>query len=286
VAERSDLAEFLRARRAQLHPTDVGLPETGRRRTPGLRREEVAALAGVSIDYLVRLEQGRDSNPSFEVLDSLATALRLSADERDHLLGMAMCRKAKTIPSKQGRVPDWSVPSGVLAILERLDPTPALVIGPWLDVLAFNRSWERLVAPLGMLEGEPPNLARYMLLNPQARDAYPEWAQIAAEQVSRLRSASVRWGEEPALVELVADLRASSFFVERWDAHAVEEKRRGTKVIRHPAGDLRVDFEALTLPDDGGLRLITWLPGDEATSAAFDAAVEPIRPDLRVVGHR
>jgi transcriptional regulator with XRE-family HTH domain len=284
VAERSDLAEFLRARRAQLHPADVGLPDTGRRRTPGLRREEVAALAGVSIDYLVRLEQGRDTNPSFEVLDALATALRLTADERDHLLGMAMCRTAKTIHRNEDHQPDWTVPPGVLAILERLDPTPALVIGPWLDVLVRNPSWEWLVRPLGMLDGDPPNLVRYMVLHPRAREVYPDWAQIAAEQIGRLRSASVRWGELPAVAELVSELRTSPFFVERWDAHAVEEKRRGTKVIRHPDGDLRVDFEVLALPDQHGLQLVTWLPADEATSAVFDAAVEPIRPDLRVVG--
>jgi transcriptional regulator with XRE-family HTH domain len=286
VADHSELADFLKARRALLHPADVGLPDTGRRRTPGLRREEVAALAGVSIDYLVRLEQGRDTNPSLEVLDSLAGALRLSGDERDYLLGMAMCQKAKTIPSSQSRAfPEWKVPAGVLAILERLDPTPALVVGPWLDVLASNPSWERLVRPLGMLEGDPPNLARYTFLHPKAPEVYADWSALADEQASRLRAASVHWAEVPGLAELLESLRAAPGFAERWDAHAVEAKRRGTKVIRHPAGELRVDFEALSLPDDGGLRLITWLPGDKATAAVVDATVvEALRPDLRVVG--
>ena len=285
MAEHTALADFLRARRAALHPADVGLPDTGRRRTPGLRREEVAALAGVSIDYLVRLEQGRDVNPSMEVLDALATALRLSGDEREHLLGMSLCQKAKAMPSNQGKeLPSWSVPAGVLAILERLDPTPALVTGPWLDVLAFNVSWSRLVGPLGMLDGDSPNLARYTFLHPRAHEVYADWSTIADEQASRLRSATVRWGEVPALVALVEELLGAPGFPERWEAQSVEEKRRGTKVVRHPTGDLRIDFEALHLPDDGGLRLITWLPGDAATAAAFDAAVEPIRPDLKVVG--
>jgi transcriptional regulator with XRE-family HTH domain len=284
VAERSELAEFLRARRERLQPADVGLPDNGRRRTPGLRREEVATLAGVSIDYLVRLEQGRDVHPSAEVLGALADALRLDDEERHYLkkLGMISSNRA-ACPAP--RPLQTEVAPTVRVLLDRLDPTPAFVLGPVSDLLGWNGGFRRLVEPLGWFDDERPNLARYVFLDPRARRVYPDWSHAADEQVGRLRTAAVFWGEDPEVVELLAALQAEPEFATRWAAHPVTEKRRGTKRLAHPElGELRLAFDVMMLPDDGDQQLVTWLPADDATAARLDAAV-PVSPaQLRVVG--
>jgi transcriptional regulator with XRE-family HTH domain len=283
VPEHSDLAEFLRARREQLRPSDVGLPDSGRRRTPGLRREEVATLAGVSIDYLVRLEQGRDVHPSAEVLASLADALRLSPDERNHLarLGLISANGA-LCPATTALV--HTVAPTVVTLLERLDPTPAFVLGPTSNVLAWNRAWEQLVAPLGLLDEPEPNLARYVFVDPRAAAVYPDWSEAADEQVSRLRSAAVAWGEDDSFVALLARLGQVPAFATRWSSHSVSEKRRGVKRLAHPElHELRLAYDVLLLPDDGDQQLVTWLPADDATAEKLHAAV-PVSPArLRVV---
>jgi transcriptional regulator with XRE-family HTH domain len=275
------LAEFLRARRERLSPAEVGFPDSGRRRTPGLRREEVATLAGVSIDYLVRLEQGRDTNPSPSVLNALAIALRLTDEEKVHMAGLAAHgRSPELCPAATDPVTE--VPATVRALLARLAPTPAFVVGPYGDVLAYNDPWERLVAPLGMLDGPAPNLARYVFLHPSAPTVYPDWEAAADEQVSRIRSASTRWREDERFVSLLAELSELPAFATRW---AVAEKRRGEMRIVHPtAGELRIAYEVLLLPDDGEQRLVTWLPADARTESAFGGASRPAR--LRVVGER
>jgi transcriptional regulator with XRE-family HTH domain len=283
MTERSELAAFLRARREQIRPADVGLPDSGRRRTPGLRREEVATLAGVSIDYLVRLEQGRDVHPSAEVLAALGDALQLSDDEKVHLkkLGMISANRAMC-PAAQPMVTE--VASTVMTLLQGLDPVPAFVLGPANDVLAWNPAWAALVAPLGLLDTDPPNFARYVFLDERARIAYPDWASSADDQASQLRAASVAWGEDAAFVALVGELRAAPEFARRWAAHPVSEKRRGVKRLVHPTlGELSLAFEVLLLPD-GDQRLVTWLPADDASAATLRGAV-PVSPaQLRVVG--
>jgi transcriptional regulator with XRE-family HTH domain len=288
VSDRSDLADFLRARREALKPEDVGLPDSGRRRTPGLRREEVATLAGVSIDYLVRLEQGRDVNPSAGVIAALAQALRLSEDERAHLATLALREQnSELCPSASPLRHD--VAPTVRRLLESLDPTAAFVAGPANDVLAWNQAWHQIVTPLGMLDGPEPNLARYVFTNPKARAVFPDWSVMADEQVSRLRAAELRWGGDEHFVALLDDLRQEPEFATRWLAHTITETRRGVTRLRHPdAGDLRVAYEVLTLADDSDQRLITWLPVDEATDAAINgllAGSVPASPaQLRIVG--
>ncbi|MEY2403158.1 MAG: hypothetical protein QOD38_709 [Acidimicrobiaceae bacterium] len=267
------LAELLRARRDQLQPADVGLPDNGRRRTPGLRREEVATLAGVSIDYLVRLEQGRDTRPSASVIAALADALQLDQDQRRQLYMLAMVSQtAELCPAARplARV----VAPTVTALLAGLDPTPAFVVGPANDVLAWNDAWEQLVRPLGMLDGAIPNLARHVFLHPDARTVYPDWGAVADEQVSRLRTASGRWGDDEDFTALMDDLNTAPDFTERWSQFATTDKRRGTTGIVHPhLGQLRVNYEVLLLPDDiDDQRLITWLPADEATATALAGA--------------
>jgi transcriptional regulator with XRE-family HTH domain len=281
------LAEFLRARREHLQPADVGLPDNGRRRTPGLRREEVATLAGVSIDYLVRLEQGKDTHPSAGVLGALADALRLGDEDRHHLKRLAAISGSPELcPAR--RPPDREVAPTVTRLLAQLDPTPSFVVGPFNDVLAWNTSWGRLAAPLGMLDGELPNLARYVFLNPTARAVYRDWSTAADDQVNHLRSASVTTPVE-GLDELVDDLRASPEFVRRWSEFAVGARHRGTERLTHPdLGELCIDYEVLLVPSDGAQRLISWLAGDEVTALAFAADHEgrvPVSPaQLRVIG--
>jgi transcriptional regulator with XRE-family HTH domain len=284
MTEPPPLAAFLRARRERTSPRDVGLPVNGRRRTPGLRREEVATLAGVSVDYLVRLEQGRDDHPSADVLVALADAMRMSEDERRHLyklgaisLGAAMC------PAATALVRD--VAPTVVTLLERLLPTPAFVLGPTADVLAWNEAWATVVGPLGVLDDPRPNLARYVFLDPRAHDAFPAWRVAADEQVGRLRRAITRWEHDDTVAALVAELRAAPEFEVRWAAHPVDEKRRGAKQFAHPtAGDLELAVEVLALADDTEQVLVTWLAADDATAARLDALLAP--PHLRVVGRR
>jgi transcriptional regulator with XRE-family HTH domain len=284
----NELGRFLRSRREQLTPADVGLPHTSRRRTPGLRREEVAALAGLSIDYLVRLEQGRDRHPSAQVVSALASALVLDADERLHLAKLAACASAPGMcPTGSGAVDE--VPATVRALVARLHPTPAVVVGPWHQVLAHNPAFAAVVGAVGLLDGPSPNLVRFTFLDPRARTAYPAWSALADDQVAVLRDAQVRWRHDERMHDLVEELLLVPDFAARWHAHDVARKRRGTKALLHPvAGSLRIDDEVLLLADDTDQRLITWLPADDATAHAFDvltATDVPVSPaQLRVVG--
>jgi transcriptional regulator with XRE-family HTH domain len=289
VSKGPELAQFLRARREALKPADVGLPDSGRRRTPGLRREEVATLAGVSIDYLVRLEQGRDVNPSPSVLVALAQALRLSDAETEHLARLAAISNHRELcPEAPASARQQAAPR-VRQLLDRLNDTPAFVVGPTGDLLAWNQPWEQLVAPLGLLDGPAPNLARYVFTHPKARAVFTDWDAAADEQVSRLRAAEPRWGTDPTFGDLLGDLSQLPEFAARWTMNAVTTTHRGVISIEHPSlGELRIAYEVLLVPDDEQ-RLITWLPADEAASAAFEAAVESERPaspaHLRVVAN-
>jgi transcriptional regulator with XRE-family HTH domain len=279
VPERSDiptLGGFLRARRERLAPADVGLPGSGRRRTPGLRREELAVLAGVSVDYIVRLEQGRDTHPSGAVLAALGHALRLSPEERLHLKRLAAITSAPELcPAATAATAPIEVPPTVRTLLDRLDPTPAFVIAAWFDLLAWNAAWGRLMAPVGLLDGPRPNLARFTFTDPRARTAYPDWAATADEQASTLRARMLDHGHEAAFTALVEELERVPAFAARWSSHQVVEQRRGTKRLRHPVvGEVQVAYEVLLLPaDHGDLRLITWLPADPASDDAIRRAV-------------
>jgi transcriptional regulator with XRE-family HTH domain len=281
MAESNELGDFLRMRRAQLTPADVGLPDTSRRRTPGLRREEVAALAGISIDYLVRLEQGRDRNPSLSVTAALAEALLLDDDERKHLTKLSACAGTPGL-CPRGTGPVDHVPATVHALLDRLDPTPAVLVGPWYQVLAHNQAWERVLGSTGVLDAPAPNLARFTFLDPRSRAVFPAWDESADEQAAVLRDAAIRWRGDDDLQALLTELQAVPDFAARWRAHDVTRKRRGTKVVVHPeAGELRIDYEVLALPDDTDQRIIAWLPADEATA---DALRHLVATRLRIVG--
>jgi transcriptional regulator with XRE-family HTH domain len=289
MAERSELGDFLRSRRERLAPEAVGLPGGTRRRTPGLRREELAMLAGISVDYLVRLEQGRETNPSTEVLASLAKALRLDEPERMHLghIGKLTRRHVDLCPMVRDELS-----STTMTVLDRLDGTPAFVMDVLSNLLVWNDSFERLYAGTGMLDGDSPNLLRFMFLDPQARDLYRDWDHNARELAGNLRY-YVGWhSEKPEFQELVGELSVKSTeFAKLWSRHDVGEAVRGEKAMHHPvAGDINLNYEVLFLPDHPQRRLVVQVPADAASAQALDdllRAGQPAdgeRPPLRVVG--
>jgi transcriptional regulator with XRE-family HTH domain len=273
------LGEFLRARRALVRPEDVGLPDLGRRRVAGLRREELAMLAGVSADYYVRLEQGRDTHPSEQVLEALARVLRLDDDAVAHLHDLA--RPAPRRRRSRGR-PERVRP-GVLRLLESWSQVPAFVLGRRMDVLAYN-------ALAGMLHSgfaNERNVVRLVFLDPAAREVYPEWEAVAQETVATLRAAAGADLEDPRLVELVGELSLKSDDFRRlWARHDVREKAAGTKRFVHPmVGELVLGYESFAVAGTPGQLLVGYHaePGSASERAlallqsiAADEAVAPV----------
>ncbi|WP_428954778.1 helix-turn-helix transcriptional regulator [Streptomyces sp. cg35] len=235
---RAELADFLRRARTRLAPSDVGLAAGSRRRTPGLRREEVAGLAGMSVDYYTRLEQRRGSHPSRQMLTALARALRLTADERDHLFHLA-----GEEPPRRGSS-SGHVRPGLLLILDRLQDTPAQVLSDWGEVLAQNTM---AVALSGDATGE--NLVRRYFLDPGVRALIPpeDYETHARAHVANLRAVSAARPDDPGPVSLVAELRGTSAEFERlWASHEVAVRRASTKRFLHPVvGLLDLDCEVL-----------------------------------------
>lgn len=281
------LAEFLRNRRERLKPEDVGLPNTGRRRTPGLRREELATIAGISVDYLVRLEQGRETNPSAEVLGALADALQLSQDEAYHM-GLLVTKNRMAPRLCPAKTPSEELDETTLLLLERMGSTPAFVLEPTTEVSAWNQPYERLMKATGLFALEPPNLLRYTFLVPESRSVFKDWEAIAREQVGNLRSVAVfcNAGGSP-VTELVGELSVNSpDFARLWACHDIGVKSWGEKNILHPvAGEMNLRYQALLLPDESHRRLVTYVPADEATAQALDDLITPQveRAPLRIV---
>ena len=278
-----ELGHFLRSRREAVSPADVGLPVGPRRRTPGLRRAELATLAGISVDYLVRLEQGRDTNPSGQVLSALATALRLSEEDVGHLRRLAAFNASSELcPATVPLASD--VRPQVRQVLERLEPAPAFVMNRLTDLLAWTATFERLAAPLGLLDAERPNLVRYTFADERARTAYPDWAAVADEHVGSLMCTA--HPDDADGRGLVDELRGvSAEFAERWSDRPVVRRHTGTTRVSHPdVGEVRVSFETMQLADGDDQRLVVYLPADEAAASAFDALAGLQPGNLRAVG--
>ena len=266
------LGEFLRSRREAVTPAEVGLPGGGRRRTPGLRRSELATLAGISVEYLTRLEQGRDRHPSVPVLAALADALRLSSDDRLHLLHhfKAADGAGRLVGPCQGP-PAQSVRPTVRALLDRLEPAPAVVVNRLGDVLAHTNGYELLAGPIGLLDRRPANLVRYVFADPRAKAAYPEWDRVAGERLAALKPGISR--EDPHVERLVNELTLAvgAPFTDRLATPPGPPRRTGLERLAHPeAGELRLAYETLGLSDDDGQLLIAYLPADDATAARLD----------------
>lgn len=287
----NELAEFLTSRRAKVTPEQAGLRSFGRRQVPGLRREEVASLAGVSVEYYKRLERGNAAGASDSVLDALADALQLDDAERAHLFDLA--RAASAVPSRRPRrASAQQVRPVVQRIVDAID-APATVGNMRGDFLAANALGRALYAPLFDSTEQPPNAARFTFLDPAAQQFFTDWEKGAKDLVAALRAEAGRNPHDRALIDLVGELSTrSEQFRKWWAAHNVRYHQTGRKRLHHPiVGDLELDFEVMDLTADVGLMLAIFSaePGSR-TAEALDllgswaatptAAPAPGRPAL------
>ena len=277
---RSEVSDFLSSRRARITPERAGLPTWAEnRRVPGLRREEVALLAGVSVDYYVRLERGNLAGVSEQVLEAVSNALQLDEAERSHLADLARAASARgprTAPRRRVRPPvQW--------LLDAMDSSAAYVRNARTDLLAANRLGRALYAPVYNQPGRP-NVARFVFLDPRAPEFFVEWDKVAAEAAALLRTLA---GENPydhGLTELVGELSTrSEVFRQLWARHDVRLHRTGTKRFHHPVvGELTLAYEGLEVAADSGLRLNAYVaePGT-ASAEAFSLLASWVNSDER-----
>jgi transcriptional regulator with XRE-family HTH domain len=279
---RVELSEFLRTRRARLSPADVGLADHGRRRrVPGLRREELAQLAGVSVAYYTRLEQGNGRNVSIEVLTAISTALRLSDAEHAHLLHLAK----PTRHSRRATPRRQQVRAALSELLSAMEGVPAYVWGRRTDVLAWNRTASAVFGDWAARAPQDRNWARITFLDPTARDLFVDWEAKAADVVGQLRLDAGQHPNDPLLAALIGELSVKSEDFRRlWAVHDVKRKSHGSMRLMHPlAGELTVRYETFALATDEELALSTYhaepgSPSEEAlrlvASWGADAARE------------
>jgi transcriptional regulator with XRE-family HTH domain len=261
----SELGDFLRARRDLIQPGDVGLPTHGLRRVPGLRREEVAILAGVSTDYYIKLEQGHSTGVSDAVLDAVARVLRLDATERAHVRRLARPRGPGPARPRQ----DADVRPSLQRLLDLLHDVPAVIVGSRFNQLAWNDLADALF-DISAAEATGLVYTKQIFLDPQARITYPDWEAVAMETVGYLRLNAGRDPQDTALADLVAELSAESPpFRLMWSQQTVRDKTHGRKRIHHHlVGELDLRFETFRLPEDAGQALITYIA--EPDSATQD----------------
>jgi transcriptional regulator with XRE-family HTH domain len=259
VDNRNEIREFLASRRARITPEQAGLPVFGsNRRVSGLRREEVALLAVVSVDYYTRLERGNLRGVSESVLDALARALQLDEAERGHLFDLA--RSANATVRTRRRPARQLVRPGVQRVLDAMTGAPAYVRNGRRDILAANRLGYALYSEMYVDPVRPANVARFVFLSPRSRDFFLDWEGAANDTVAILRTEAGRNPYDRGLTDLVGELSTrSEEFRTRWAAHNVRYHHTGIKDIHHPAvGDLHLTFEAMDLPADPGLSLVTY----------------------------
>ncbi|MDR6868346.1 transcriptional regulator with XRE-family HTH domain [Microbacterium resistens] len=267
----TELGEFLRSRRDRLDPEAVGVRSLGRRRVPGLRREELAQLAGVSVTYLTRLEQGQSQNASDSVIDALARALQLDPDERTHLFALAH----PTPPRRRRPLKAEIAKPGALQLLHAMSDVPALLLGRLNDILAWNRAGHLLLA--GHLASDAPDQAasrpnqiRMLFLDEHTRDLYADWDDEAALAVASLRYVAAQFSDDRRLTELVGDLSVNSpEFAALWAGHAVRLCTSGSRSLHHPeVGELTLGYEVLHLPEGDGQRILAYAaePGSVSSS--------------------
>ena len=296
MGQSAEFGKFLKAMRSRLSPEDAGAgPASGARRVPGLRREEVARLAGVSTDYYVRLEQGRNIHPSRTVLDAVSRALRLDSSEHAHMVDLLenCAGSAKSsAPAVQGVRP------ALHQLLDAVGDVPAMVLGRRSDVLAGNRMAFLLFADFPALPAAERNLTRWLILDPAARELFRDWKTVAAEAAGALRVDVGRHPNDAQANQLVGELAVhSEHFRQWWAGHRVATRSAGTVRLHHPAvGDLELNFENLALPDepDQTLRVYSARPGSPSSDAlallaSLGAGPAPVgerrisRPDAAVV---
>jgi hypothetical protein len=263
------VSDFLQSRRARVSPGEAGFPEHGDRRVAGLRREEVAELAGVSVEYYTRLERGHTRGVSDAVLGAVARALRLDDVERRHLFTLVHTANAR--PASSGSRPEQQVRASVRRLLDTMTGAPAYVWNGRLDVLATNPLGAALFAPLLDSPARPANQARFLFLDPAARVFFAEWELLAHDAAAVLRAEAGRDPYDERLADLVRELSgASAAFREMWAAYDVRTRRTGVKRFHHPiAGPLTVTFDSMALSDDPDLRISagTAEPGSPSAEA-------------------
>jgi transcriptional regulator with XRE-family HTH domain len=262
------ISEFLTSRRARVTPEQAGLPSYGKRRVPGLRREEVASLAGLSVEYYKRLERGNAGGVSDLVLEALSRALQLDDAERTHLFDLA--RAAGPAPAPPRRPVQRRVRPVIQRMIDRME-MPAIARNSCSDYVAANRLGRALYAPLFESREQPANSARFVFLDPAAVDFYPDWERVSTELVAHLRSEAGRNPYDRGLSDLVGELatRSDEFRV-RWAAHNVSFHRTGTKRLHHPVvGEVTLSYESMNLAADDGLtlNLYTAEPGSASEQA-------------------
>jgi transcriptional regulator with XRE-family HTH domain len=284
VDNRNEIRDFLTSRRGKITPEQAGLPAYGgKRRVTGLRREEVAMIAGVSVDYYTRLERGNLTGVSDSVLDAVARALQLDEAEHAHLFDLARAANTSAATARTRRRPGrQQVRPGVQRLLDAMVTAPAYVRNGRMDVLGANQLGRATFAPLFADPAQPPNIARFMFLDPAAQDFYVEWDRLAGDTVALLRAEAGRDPYDRALSDLIGQLSTrSETFRSLWAAHNVRFHRSGTKHFRHPVvGDLTLTYESLDLTADAGLRLNAYsaepgTPSEDALNLLASWAATP-----------
>ncbi|MFJ8108319.1 helix-turn-helix transcriptional regulator [Streptomyces sp. NPDC096132] len=256
----TELGRFLRAHRTRVTPEEAGVPVgPGLRRTPGLRREEVATLAGVSIDYYTRLERGKETNPSPSVVDALARVLRLDATAHGHLRELVACAARGTVAEPPGEL-SRTVRPGVQLMLDNLRPFPAYVVSRTMDVIACNPSGLRLFAGMGDWPADKRNVVRYIFLHPQAQKLFDDWDEQIRACVGRLRALAGVEADAPDLVRLVDELHAKSpEFTDLWERYDVRWHTHGSKTFHHPeVGDITPGYQSMQIEGTPGQRFIAY----------------------------
>lgn len=273
------LGDFIRAKRDSIQPESLGLPDRGRRRSPGLRRLDLAARAGISVEYLTRIEQGRDRNPSIAVVNALADALSLDPAERNHLRYLAKITGGECSAHSRPAPPSRDVRPTVLETLRLLEPGIAVVTNRLGDILAHSSGYASVTSGSGLLDSDSPNLTRYLFTDPRARSFFADWDDIADEQVFDLWLAPSVENSEWFSTKLAP--LAGPDFTRRLNRHTVPG--RGDLRLKHPtAGELRLRRETLELSADNQ-QLVVFLPADEATAQAVEQLRQRSHGRLRAI---
>ncbi|GHO55876.1 helix-turn-helix transcriptional regulator [Ktedonobacter robiniae] len=265
--QRGELATFLRTRRARLSPTDVGLPRTARRKTVGLRREEVAQLAGVGVTWYTWLEQGREINVSVQVLDSLARTLRLSAEEKTHLFLLA-----GQVPLQHPAPQQEHASPFLQKFLEHQGSSPAYIMGRRWDVLVWNRAACQVIADFAALSVGERNIVRLIFTNEEFRRRFVDWEGIAQRVLAQFRASSSHYRDDERLGALIMDLQhCSPEFARWWPRHEVQGRQDGQKEIIHSqTGLLTLDHSTFQIDGSPGLKMVIYLPANEETAKKLE----------------
>lgn len=265
--QRSELANFLRMRRSQLSPTEVGLPRVPRRKTAGLRREEVAQLAGVGVTWYTWLEQGRDIHVSSQVLESLAHTLRLTSAEKAHLFLMAsQTPPAPPVPQQEHISPF------LYRILEQMGTNPAYIMGRRWDILAWNQAASRLITDFATMPAEERNIMRLIFLNKEYRRRSVDWEGVAQRALAQFRASSSWYHDDAQLSALILELQQRSpEFARWWSQHEVQGRQDGRKEFIHPqVGSLVFDHSTFQIEGSPGLKMVVYLPACEETTRRLE----------------